>query len=74
MRDFKKTNIQAKIVVIQHNKSLVTTISQVIQYTSEFNIVITTYIEKERKQSNLKLTLILFQLHASTTVNFQQKH
>jgi hypothetical protein len=34
--------IQAKIVVIQHNKSHVTTISQVIQYTSEFNIVITT--------------------------------
>jgi hypothetical protein len=32
--------------VIQHNQSYVTSISQVIQYTSEFNIVITTYIEK----------------------------
>jgi hypothetical protein len=42
MRDFKPTNIQAKIVVIQHNKPHATSISQVIQYTSEFNIVITT--------------------------------
>jgi hypothetical protein len=38
--------IQAKIVVIQHNKSYVTSISQVVQYTSEFGKVITTYIEK----------------------------
>jgi hypothetical protein len=74
MRDFKPTNIQAKIIVIQHNKSHVTSISQVIQYTLEFNIIITTYIEKYRKQSNLKLTLILFQIHASTKVNFQQKY
>jgi hypothetical protein len=70
--DFKPINIQAKIVVIQHNKSHVTSISQVIQYTSELNIVITTW--KVAEQSNLKLTLLLFQIHASTKVNFYQKH
>ena len=45
-RDFKPTILQAKIVVIQHNKSHVTSISHVVWYTSEFNIVITTWVEK----------------------------
>jgi hypothetical protein len=45
-RGIANQQIQAKIVVIQHNKSHVTSISQVIHYTLEFNIVITTYVEK----------------------------
>jgi hypothetical protein len=59
----------AKVVVIQHNKSHVTSISQVVRHTSEFNIVITIRVQKYPKQSNLKLTSPVFQIHASTKIN-----
>jgi pyruvate/oxaloacetate carboxyltransferase len=46
MKDLESTNVQAKIVRDSTYKSHVTSSSQIVQHTSEFNIVITNHVKK----------------------------